>query len=81
MEIRMRTQISGTTDGRKWPAPGDTIEVSHAVAGDMISSGYAELVEAAQVEAPEKRAAKPVVKEAPVKRVPAKKTARKSKKA
>lgn len=39
--VRMLGQISGTRDGRPWPAPGDTIDLPDDEARDLMATGIA----------------------------------------
>lgn len=39
--VKMRVQISGTRDGKDWPAPGQMLTVSDAEAADLIRNGMA----------------------------------------
>ncbi|MHC6176236.1 hypothetical protein [Glutamicibacter sp. X7] len=45
-EIRMRALISGSRNGKKWPKPGQTLEVPEAEAAQLIAQGIATAVEA-----------------------------------
>ena len=62
MKIRLLVDITGTRNGRHWPARGGEVEVTAAEAADMVAAGMAEAVktapETAAVAAPE-NAAKP----------------------
>ena len=40
--VRMRALISGSRNGKKWPKPGQTIEVPEAEAAQLIAQGIAE---------------------------------------
>lgn len=40
----MKVQLSGTRDGREWPARGSEIDLPHAEAVDYINAGMAEAV-------------------------------------
>lgn len=44
MKIRMKVNISGTFDGKDWPAIGGTTEVADHVGADMCAAGLAEPV-------------------------------------
>lgn len=45
-EIRMRANLSGSRDGKKWPPRGSTLEVPEAEAKQLISQGIAEPADA-----------------------------------
>lgn len=47
MLIRMKTQISGTHNGRRWPTIGETADVSGPLGEKMCSAGLAEPVKPA----------------------------------
>jgi hypothetical protein len=47
MLVTMRTQISGTRDGERWPPPGETIEVPDPEGFDLIRADLAEQAERA----------------------------------
>lgn len=40
-KVRMIAQISGTHDGKEWPAPGETVVLPAVEADDMIRAGLA----------------------------------------
>ena len=42
MKIVMSTPISGTRDGRPWPAVGETADLPDTEAEHLIEQGYAE---------------------------------------
>lgn len=44
-EIRMRALISGSRNGKKWPKPGQTLEVPEAEAAQLIAQGIATAVD------------------------------------
>ena len=39
--VKMRALISGSRDGKKWPKPGETLEVPDAEAAQLIAQGIA----------------------------------------
>lgn len=39
--VRMRALISGSRNGKKWPKPGETIDVPEAEAAQLIAQGIA----------------------------------------
>lgn len=39
--VQMVAGISGTRNGQDWPAPGGTLEVPEAEAGELIAAGLA----------------------------------------
>lgn len=39
--VKMIAQISGTRDGKDWPAPGETLTCSKAEADDLVRAGLA----------------------------------------
>lgn len=45
MRVAMTVQITGTRDGRDWPAPGGVIDVPEAEAADLIRAGLATAVQ------------------------------------
>ncbi|QDY64873.1 hypothetical protein FQA45_00290 [Glutamicibacter halophytocola] len=40
--VRMRALISGSRNGKKWPKPGQTIDLPEAEAAQLIAQGIAE---------------------------------------
>lgn len=42
MRVKMRGQISGTRDGKDWPAPGEVIDLPDAEAVQLIGQHMAE---------------------------------------
>lgn len=44
MRVTMRVQISGTRDGREWPAPGGDVELTSEEAAQLCAMGLAETV-------------------------------------
>lgn len=93
MQVRMKIAITGTRNGKRWPAVGEPKELPEGEALELIANGYATAVtatEAPRVEkavppAPETRTeppatppAEPAAKKAAAKK-PAKKTAAKGK--
>lgn len=52
MKIRMTEQVTGTIDGRRWPAKGDEIEVPDAVGAHECANGRAEPVKEEKRETP-----------------------------
>lgn len=42
--VRMKTHITGTRNGVRWPAPGGTVELPSGEANDLIAAGLAEAV-------------------------------------
>lgn len=44
MKIRMKVAVSGTRNGRPWPAYGEVAEVSDAEGADLCAAGMAEPV-------------------------------------
>lgn len=53
MKVRMKEQLTGSRNGKPWPAPGETIEVFDSEAVDLINSRVAEAV--TEQPKPEKR--------------------------
>ena len=51
----MTVAVSGTRNGQRWPAVGDTIVVDDAEGAELCAQGYAEPV--AEAPQPEKRTA------------------------
>lgn len=49
MKVRMKTQITGTRNGQRWPAPGGEVTLPDGEGADLCSQGVAEPV----VEQPE----------------------------
>lgn len=49
-KVRMIAQISGTRDGKNWPAPGEEITVADWEADDLIRSGQASSTDATKEE-------------------------------
>lgn len=47
-EIRMRVNLSGSRDGKKWPPRGGTLEVPEDEAKQLISQGIAEPADAVE---------------------------------
>ncbi|ASN39002.1 hypothetical protein CGQ24_08225 [Arthrobacter sp. 7749] len=47
-EIRMRASLSGSRDGKKWPARGEVLEVPEAEAKQLIAQGIAEAADAVE---------------------------------
>lgn len=47
--VRMRALVSGSRDGKKWPKPGETLEVPEAEAAQLIAQGIAEDPAAAEL--------------------------------
>lgn len=41
MRVRLTTQISGTRDGREWPAPGTVIDLPDSEAHGLLTAGTA----------------------------------------
>lgn len=39
--VQMVAGISGTRDGKDWPPPGGTLDVSESEASDLIGAGFA----------------------------------------
>lgn len=58
MRVVMRRQMSGTRDGKSWPAPGGTMDVTQAEADALVRQGMADHVEATS-EPARKRETKP----------------------
>jgi len=44
MKVRMKVEITGTRDGKEWPARGEELEVSDEEGRDLCASGVAEPV-------------------------------------
>lgn len=51
MRVKMRGQISGTRDGKDWPAPGEVIDLPDAEAVQLIGQHMAEPAGDSDVEA------------------------------
>lgn len=45
MTVRMKQQMSGTRDGKDWPAPGEKIDLPADEAVSLLAGGVAEQVE------------------------------------
>lgn len=58
MKVRMKTLLTGSVNGVRWPAPGETVEVDDQVGADVCSNGYAEPVASKPSDRTEKRAGK-----------------------
>lgn len=56
MQVRMLIHISGSRNGEPWPPTGGVADITEHEAETLIHHGYAERVEVATVEAPEKAA-------------------------
>jgi hypothetical protein len=41
MRVRMKTDVSGSRDGRAWPKRGETLDVSDTEGADLCGSGLA----------------------------------------
>lgn len=41
MRVRMTQQVSGSRNGRRWPVPGEELEVSDAEGAQLCASGIA----------------------------------------
>lgn len=50
MKIRLNIDITGSHDGKRWPARGGIVDVADNVAARMIANGQATAVEDAPVE-------------------------------
>lgn len=50
MKIRLKVDISGSFDGRRWPGRGNTIDVPDIVGARMVANGQASAVEDVPVE-------------------------------
>jgi hypothetical protein len=61
VKVIMRVSISGTMDGKDWPARGSVADLPDAVAVDMLNAG---LVGPAPVDEPERAIVAPVVEKA-----------------
>ncbi|WP_411732182.1 hypothetical protein [Paeniglutamicibacter sp.] len=48
-EIRMRANLSGSRDGKKWPPRGGTLEVPEAEAKQLFAQGIAEPADAVEM--------------------------------
>ena len=57
MKVRMKTQITGTRDGVRWPAPGGVVDLPSREAAKLVDAGFAEAVAEAPVERSERRPA------------------------
>lgn len=58
MKVRMKTLITGTIDGVRWPAPDGEFKVPDSVGVDLCERGYAEPVAEPEPKKAEKRAPK-----------------------
>lgn len=58
MKIRMKTQLTGSRNGVRWPAPGETKDLPDGEALDLVKAGLAEPVKAEPEKRPAKRAEK-----------------------
>lgn len=45
MRVEMKTQISGTRNGKDWPAPGGVVDLPEDEAEGLVANGMAVLVE------------------------------------
>lgn len=73
----MKVAMTGTIDGKDWPAVGGDIEVADHVAQDMILNGYADKADKpAKAPKVEAAAVDPVEETATVKPARARKTAK-----
>lgn len=53
MKVRMVAQISGTRDGRDWPAPGGVIDLPEDEANTLIGHAMAEVPDEAATVVPD----------------------------
>lgn len=58
MKIRMKTQLTGSRNGVRWPVAGETKELPEGEALELIAAGLAEPVKAEPEKRPAKRAEK-----------------------
>lgn len=54
-KVKMLIQITGTRNGKRWPAPGGTIDLPAAEADAYCAQGYCEPVKAKAKKPAEKR--------------------------
>lgn len=64
MYIRMRHQISGLRNGRRWPAPGSVVDLPDAEAATLVELGHAERVPEAAAQVVETAAMEPKAEKA-----------------